>query len=1221
MLLKSSIAICTVLISLTNNAQAQNITLDDSLGKQQTLTGPNYNIPQSLGQTAGNNLFHSFGKFNLNSNEAAVFQSADNIQNILSRVTGGNPSSIDGLIRTLGKDVNFFLINPSGIVFGENARLDVSGSFVASTADSILFDNGIEFSANSQDNFSQPLLKINVPIGLQLGKTSTSPVINSGKLEVNSGKNISLLGSAVINTGKLTAPGGEIALVSTPGSTNIKLGNNGQVNTVKLLTESIDKTQSENGIPLLSKFLNNLPRETVDLSIPNSPGITVTTGVVDVSSNYGGNVKVLGSQVGLYPGSIVDASGDYGGGKVFIGGNPTGKGLLLNANATFISSQAQIKANALSRGNGGEIIVWSNNSTRSYGAFEAKGGAIAGNGGLIETSGRDFLDVSGITLDASANSGRGGTWLLDPRNVGLAYEDNTNGDLSGGNPNVFAPNGNDAIINITDIQSQLNAGTDVVITTDTGGEQEGNITALTTEGFGIIKTTENPAKLTLEAANNIDLDGGGFGIKSENGALDLILTAGGNINIKNGGIETRGGKFQADGNNIDLSAVIITDGGDFQANAVDNISIQSGRIETGAGKFITVAGDSINLKDIGIQTDGGEFKAVASNILSIESAGVESNNQDVQNAASMKLEGKEISLIGMGFKSSTQASGNAAPLIINAKNDLLINSAGIESLTTGKGRAGDVTLTANTIEQKQSGISSSTESIGNAGNVKLNAQVVNVDNSSAIKSYTLGSGNAGIIDIETNLLNISNNSGINTDTGVVIENDGTRLVDNTGNAGIIKIIAQRIFVSKNSGITSETASQGNAGEIRLQTSELELRNNANITTSTFPDRLVTGNAGLIQIDAKSVLFDNDDDFMEAGKNSGLGSATRGSGKGGTIILNADSVQMRSRGGIGVSTEASGDAGTLFLNANSLFIENAGITSEDRGTGKGGNLNFNINGDMILRGANISASAKNEQTQNNQNNQTSAGNIDIVSRNLLLENSFIQGESTSGNGGNIDIQVENILSLKPGSGITTTAGTDKTAGDGGNIDIDAQFIIAYPKANSDITANAFTGNGGRVNITSSGIFGIFPQNSPTNNSDITASSQTGINGEINIDGLDIDPSRGLIQLPTNLVDASQQISQACTPRGRQNPSTFVSTGRGGLPLNPNEPLRQRNAYANWVDLPSQTAENTTDKLPTPSVTKSTPKIIEAQKMVVDENGDIFFVAESPKFHTPSTISCN
>ncbi len=124
-------ALGIALISPTTDAFAQNITLDGTLGTSGTLTGPNYEIPQSVGQTVGNNLFHSFGKFNLNSNEAAIFQSADNIRNILSRVTGGSPSSIDGLIRTLGSDVNFFLINPSGIIFGENARLDVSGSFVS----------------------------------------------------------------------------------------------------------------------------------------------------------------------------------------------------------------------------------------------------------------------------------------------------------------------------------------------------------------------------------------------------------------------------------------------------------------------------------------------------------------------------------------------------------------------------------------------------------------------------------------------------------------------------------------------------------------------------------------------------------------------------------------------------------------------------------------------------------------------------------------------------------------------------------------------------------------------------------------------------------------------------------------------------------------------------------------------------------------------------------
>lgn len=149
-----------------NSAFAQSITLDGSLGSSQPLNGPVYTIPQDVGTTVGNNLFHSFRQFNLNTGESAIFQSGVNIRNIFSRVTGGSPSLIDGLIATQSGNVNLFLINPSGIIFGSNARLNVGsttrGSFVATTVDAIEFPNGAQFSATNPKGASSLLTIVGV---------------------------------------------------------------------------------------------------------------------------------------------------------------------------------------------------------------------------------------------------------------------------------------------------------------------------------------------------------------------------------------------------------------------------------------------------------------------------------------------------------------------------------------------------------------------------------------------------------------------------------------------------------------------------------------------------------------------------------------------------------------------------------------------------------------------------------------------------------------------------------------------------------------------------------------------------------------------------------------------------------------------------------------------------------------------------------------------------
>ncbi len=141
---------------------------------------------------------------------------------------------------------------------------------------------------------------------------------------------------------------------------------------------------------------------------------------------------------------------------------------------------------------------------------------------------------------------------------------------------------------------------------------------------------------------------------------------------------------------------------------------------------------------------------------------------------------------------------------------------------------------------------------------------------------------------------------------------------------------------------------------------------------------------------------------------------------------------------------------------------------------------------------------------------------------------------------------------------------------------------------------------------------------------------GVSGTVTINTPDVDPSRGLIQLPSNLVDASQQIAQGCTPRRGQNASRFIATGRGGLPQNPNEPLRGRAVITGWVDLPPQATQRVTDKSsveiaekkPPTSVTKSNNQIVEAQGWIVDAKGDVILVAQSVQSSSiPSAISCS
>ncbi len=182
-----------------------------------TVTPIDNGIRIDEGNRAGDNLFHSFEQFSVPNSSEAFFNNPNDIVNIFSRVTGGNISNIDGLIRANG-EANLFLINPAGIIFGEGAALDLGGSFFSSTAESIIFSDDLEFLATDGDN--PPLLTINMPIGFNFGNNSGDIAVNDSNLQVNNGETLALLGGNVtITGGQIIAPGANIELggLTQPG--------------------------------------------------------------------------------------------------------------------------------------------------------------------------------------------------------------------------------------------------------------------------------------------------------------------------------------------------------------------------------------------------------------------------------------------------------------------------------------------------------------------------------------------------------------------------------------------------------------------------------------------------------------------------------------------------------------------------------------------------------------------------------------------------------------------------------------------------------------------------------------------------------------------------------------------------------------------------------------------------------------------------------------------
>jgi filamentous hemagglutinin family protein len=230
---KSAIGLMICLLLCDRQSSIAQVVSDGTLNT--TVNSPDgQNFTVEDGNRSGSNLFHSFQEFSIPTGGSALFNNASDVQNIFSRVTGGSISNIDGLIRANG-GANLFLINPNGIIFGNSARLDIGGSFIGSTANSVRFADGVEFSAVNPDNSS--LLTISIPIGLQFGQNpnaiavnnqpSLNPSLNPG-LFIKPGQRLSLIGGDIIlNGGRLTALGGQVELAGLAQSGVISLDQRG----------------------------------------------------------------------------------------------------------------------------------------------------------------------------------------------------------------------------------------------------------------------------------------------------------------------------------------------------------------------------------------------------------------------------------------------------------------------------------------------------------------------------------------------------------------------------------------------------------------------------------------------------------------------------------------------------------------------------------------------------------------------------------------------------------------------------------------------------------------------------------------------------------------------------------------------------------------------------------------------------------------------------------
>jgi filamentous hemagglutinin family protein len=1159
---------------------------DQTLGTQVSGNGNNFNITGGLNR--GQTLFHSFKDFSIPTGGAANFNNPVGTRDIITRVTGNLFSDINGTLNSKG--ANFLLINPNGVVFGPNARLNVGKAFAASTASGVdLIDGqGRQITFGTNPNGDAPLLKINPNVFLNISRLNMGAsvpnnpgIVNYGKLQTNNdGQYIGLIGGNVTldgkyGGGKIIAPGGRVDLggLNSAGTISTDLqglvfGGNGLTLGDVLLTNDASVSARANGtLGTVNPFFSNL---------------VVAGSNININAN---NLNVLNSGAKSNTGfaAIDNGLAENSGVKTQSGGN-------INVNATGLVNldNANIK-NTLRPGAEGKI-------------------------GDININ-ANSLSLINKSIISSRTSGKGNAGDININANSLSLINNS--DIS--TINLFG-NGDAGDININANSLSLINSSDISTSNTLGKGDAGNINVKTTGDISIVGTTPQSTQVTTLKSNDSSISSDTFG-QGNTGKITidtrgkLLLLNGGSINSRIGSAAVGNGN----GIKISAQAIDLTNGSSIGTENVGKVDFKDNENkkiaqELGATDFLSkidkdnvgAIGDAGNIDikttgDIRISSANPQLdldrKMTAKSILSgplSSSISSSTNGQgnaggitiDTQNRGKLSLfGGADISSgigpqavgKGNGIKISAQAvdlidggtistsnvggKGDAGNIRIDTIGDISLLSSlpqstnmkffsSINTNTLGQGNAGKITidtqnrgkLSLSNGASISSGISPQT--VGNGGGIAISAREIDLQNRSFIStSNDSGKGDAGSIDLKTTG-DINIFGSIPGSTGLMTQNSNLSFISSTtsgqGKAGKItidtqdrgKLLLDRGFISS----LIDEKGVGNGGNITISAREIDLRNRSTISSSNFGGK---GDAG--NIDIKTIgnisLF-----------GSFISSSTTGQGNAGNITIDTQDRGKLSldRGNISsaISKNAVGNGGNITISAREIDLRNRSLIFSDNVGGKGDAGNIKIETTGALEITDISSISSTNLGRGK------TGDISVASDRITLNSGIIQAESLGGTGGNIQLTTSDLLLLRNSSDILTRSGSNEKNGNGGNITINSPLIIALP-GSSDIAADAIGGNGGRVDIISKGLFGIqFRPRLSNLTNDITSSSTFGQSGTVNISTPGTDPGKDSTQLPNVPTDASNQIAQAC---GASRENKFIVAGRGGIPSNANDPL--------------------------------------------------------------------
>ena len=990
--------------------------------------------------------------FSVAQGAAVQFNQPNSASITLNRVTGSNISTINGAIRANGQ---VWLLNPNGLLFGGGASINVGG-LLATTSDlanqdfvegrynfsggrnSVVNNGTIKASDGGSVVLSAPsvtnrgLIQANAG-HVVLGGTDTFTVDFNGDHLLSYAVGGDSAGGKVTNSGRIQAPGGHVLLTAraASGVQDAVINNTGMI--------EASSAREENG----------------EIILEADDGGVASSGTLDASGKgageTGGTVKVLGKDIAIADGATIDVSGDAGGGTALIGGNFHGQGSEVHAQNTTIG-KATIRADAISRGNGGKVAVWSDGTTKFAGSISARGGAQGGDGGRVETSGHALGVDASARVTTAAPRGTPGDWLLDPDNIIIATggSDPATGQtysttgtvtidptsiaasLTAGSPVTLQANlditVNDPVSAATNLTLELDAGRSIFL--------NASLTNLGTTGGTIVLYAGNPnatggsqtSALIAQSAGSLTANFFGF----------AVGTAGGTIGTSSQPIQLNG---SAPNSAIGLN--VSTNGGDafFHSSSFTTIcgcgNIPTGGVNLGGGNFTLTS-------DAGI----GQNTSLTVNDANLTSTASDIDLEDAGNAVN-------------GTLRLTASAGNATfvnnlPVILGASDvtgtlSVTSNNFYIQIADPNGGQVhatGDVNLTAPSII---------TQDLG-GGEIPIQAQnltatLTNTGPSTSIS--LLDSSFGGPANAITG--NVTFNPG-SAATTIAFFNTVTTTLGAIGPVASLKIQVSDIINGNPAGINlNPGAGQGisSNGQLTLDASgDIQLVSGTGLNA---PIISLTGHGGSIGFSGFSIPVNAPSGALQLSvSNLGAnGSAYLTSNSPVSVVaggLSGGSFDLRAAGDITVNSliATSGASTLIALFSDGSLTFNASVTNTGGSIFLSANSQFASGSPASITGGGT-LSAANIAIQLGGVNATGTGSIGTSSSPLQLNTSGLEVSSA---GQNVFLNSQGPVTISTVDGTLGITGVDLSDGIGGFGDFSLSAAGQLTQTNP-ITANNIT----------------------------------------------------------------------------------------------------------------------------------------------------------------------